>query len=169
MMRLGTIVLTAFLGFALASCSGWQLRGSGQNMGNVAIHIVEKNARAVGSAFREQWSSLGGDTVAVKDSEFTLTIDRERYVRSLLAVSPKTGKAREINLKLDVDFSLRSKEGTLLIVKQAFAVERSFIFDESSVYGTNENSAILKVELARLLAIELVSRVSSSAASYRER
>jgi outer membrane lipopolysaccharide assembly protein LptE/RlpB len=61
------------------------------------------------------------------------------------------------------------KEGTLLIVKQAFAVERSFIFDESSVYGTNENSAILKVELARLLAIELVSRVSSSAASYRER
>jgi LPS-assembly lipoprotein len=170
MIRLGTIVLTAFLGLAVAGCGGWQLRGSGQNIeAGVAIHVVEKNARSVGSAFREQWSSLGGTTVAIEDADFTLIIEKERYIRSLLSVSPKTGKAREISLKLDVEFSMRSKDGTLLIVKQAVAMERDFIFDESSVYGSNENRAVLKVALAKLVATEIAARVFSSAVSYREK
>jgi outer membrane lipopolysaccharide assembly protein LptE/RlpB len=90
-------------------------------------------------------------------------------VRSLLSVSPKTGKAREINLKLDVTFSMRSKDGTLLIAEQVFSAERDFIFDETSVYGSNENSAVLKEALAKLVAIEIAVRASSSAVAYREK
>jgi outer membrane lipopolysaccharide assembly protein LptE/RlpB len=170
MIRLGTIVLTAFLGLAVVGCGGWQLRGAGQNIkAGVAIHVVEKNARSVGSAFRDQWSSVEGNTVAIEDADFTLIIEKERYIRSMLSVSPKTGKVREISLKLNVEFSMRSKDGTPIIIKQAFAVERDFAFDERSVYGSNENSAVLKVELAKLVATEIVARVFSSAVSYRDK
>ena len=170
MVRLGAILFTSFLGLAMAGCGGWQLRGAGQNaVADIAIHVVEKNARTVGRAFREQWSSLGRDLVATKDGEFTLIIEKEQYVRSLLSVSPKTGKAREINLKLEVKFSMRSKEGTLLIAEQVFSAERDFIFDETSVYGSNENSAVLKEALAKLVAIEVAVRASSSAVAYREK
>ena len=170
MVRLGAILLTSFLGLAMASCGGWQLRGVGQNtVADIPIHVVEKNARSVGRAFREQWSSLGGGLVAIRDADFTLIIEQEQYVRSLLSVSPKTGKAREINLKLEVKFSMRSNDGTLLIAEQVFGAERDFIFDETSVYGSNENSVVLKEALAKLVAIEAAARASSSAAAYREK
>jgi outer membrane lipopolysaccharide assembly protein LptE/RlpB len=170
MVRLGAILLTFFLGLAMAGCGGWQLRGVGQNtVADISIYVVEKNARSVGRAFREQWSSLGGDLVAVGDADFTLIIEQEQYVRSLLSVSPKTGKAREINLKLEVKFSMRSNDGTLLIAEQVFGTERDFIFDETSVYGSNENSAVLKEALAKLVAIEIAVRASSSAVAYREK
>ena len=170
MVRLGAILLTSFLGLAMASCGGWQLRGVGQNtVADIPIHVVEKNARSVGRAFREQWSSLGGGLVAIRDADFTLIIEQEQYVRSLLSVSPKTGKAREINLKLEVKFSMRSNDGTLLIAEQVFGAERDFIFDENSVYGSNENSVVLKEALAKLVAIEVAARASSSAAAYREK
>ncbi|MBT4206245.1 MAG: hypothetical protein HOK64_09705 [Proteobacteria bacterium] len=170
MVRLGAILLTSFLGLAMASCGGWQLRGVGQNtVADIPIHVVEKNARSVGRAFREQWSSLGGGLVAIRDADFTLIIEQEQYVRSLLSVSPKTGKAREINLKLEVKFSMRSNDGTLLIAEQVFGAERDFIFDETSVYGSNENSVVLKEALAKLVAIEVAARASSSAAAYREK
>ena len=170
MVRLGAILFTSFLGLTMAGCGGWQLRGSGQNtVADITIYAVEKNARSVGRAFRRHWISLGGDLVAIGEADFTLVIEKEDYVRSLLSVSPKTGKAREINLKLDVTFSMRSKDGTLLIAEQVFSAERDFIFDETSVYGSNENSAVLKEALAKLVAIEIAVRASSSAVAYREK
>jgi len=168
-MRLGAILFASFVGLAITGC-GWQLRGSGQNaVADIAIYIVEKNARSVGRALREQWSFLGGDLASIGDADFTLIIEKEQYVRSLLSVSPQTGKAREINLKLDVKFSMRAKNGTLVIAEQVFGTERDFIFDETSVYGSNENSTVLKEVLAKLVAIEVARRATSSAVAYREK
>ena len=63
----------------------------------------------------------------------------------------------------------RLKEGIVYLQITRGIAERDFIFDETSVYGSNENSAVLKEALAKLVAIEIAVRASSSAVAYREK
>jgi outer membrane lipopolysaccharide assembly protein LptE/RlpB len=154
----------------LSSCGGWRLRGTKvYDSMDVAVFLRQKNAENVSSALRDQLALYDVDISDRGNADFILSVETESYERRLLSVSTQTGKAREIELIISVDFSLRTAMGKLVLPLETYTMRKDFIFDETSIYGTNENERILRRSLSEESAIAVASRVVSALRAYQVR
>jgi outer membrane lipopolysaccharide assembly protein LptE/RlpB len=154
----------------LSACGGWRLRGTKvYDMVDVEVHLKQKNATNVSNAMRKQLTLHDIDPVGRAKADFILSISNERYERRLLSVSTQTGKAREIELIINVDFDLRTASGALVLPIETYSARKDFIFDETSIYGTNENEKVLRHAISEDIAANLTSRVVAALRSYQAR
>lgn len=160
---LGLVVIS------LVGCSDWYLRGTRTNA--VAIksaYVSASRAPKLHRAVIRELTRSGVTRASKKDAEATIELFDEEFDRRVLSVDPDTGKVREIELGLEVRFSVRAKDGKLLVPPERLTWVQSFIFDESSLLGTVEKASTIQRELSEdaaqtiLLRLETVEIASSN-------
>ena len=151
----------AFIFISLSAC-GFQMRGS-QSL--TVAKITHLNLRSVSAdaLTREVKSQLQMDGVAVSSSaDYTLTLVNETYKRSILSISPKTGKAEEFQLTLSARVSISKKGMNDLVSNEAITASRDYLFDEDALLGKASEERLLKENLRRQLAAAVIRRLNAT-------
>ena len=68
---------------------------------------------------------------------------------------------REVELGLQVKFSVRDKEGRIVVPPERLSWVQDFVFDENSILGTNERASIVERELSQDAAQMIVLRLET--------
>ena len=170
MFNLRHILVILVICALLSACGGWRLRGTTvYDSLDASVHVKQKNAVNVSNSLSRQLALHDIDLLGRAKADFILAVSNERYERRLLSVSTQTGKAREIELIIKVDFDLRTASGALVLPVETHTTRKDFIFDETSIYGTNENERVLKRAITEETVAMLTSRVVSALRSYQAR
>lgn len=151
---------------ALAGC-GMHLRGSSsaaEQLAKTRIHLEGGQAPAATAELRE---ILAASDVKVsrkaKGTDYTIRLERERITRDVLSVSPQTGKVEEFQLTYVVLLTLtRAGGGDALLDQVPVTLQRDFTFDQDAVLGNFSEEEILRDELAREAAEQVLRRTSAA-------
>lgn len=100
----------------------------------------------------------GGATVldASADADAVIKVRSQRYDERVIAVDATTGKGREFELLYTLDFSVRMKDGTMLVPSEHVAVRRIYVFDPTAVIGATQNVEALQRDMRRDAAERIV-------------
>jgi outer membrane lipopolysaccharide assembly protein LptE/RlpB len=147
---------------ALGGCSDWYLRGMGTTV--VPIKSAHVSAVAAPRLRRELDKELrmrGIKLASQKNAQATIELTNESFDRRVLSVDPDSGKVREVELGLEVGFSVRAKDGKLLAEPEKLSWVQDFVFDETSVLGTSERADIIQRELSEDAAQTILLRLET--------
>lgn len=157
-------MLVALCGaLGLSGCGGWYLRGTQQSEADVRrVFVVTDSTSYLYSWFVTHLSHSGISVVSRReDAEAVIEMRRERYDRRVLSVDDQTGKVREMELALQVEFAVRRPSGELVAAPETVNWSQDFVFDEVSLLGTEEVETTIRYELARDAARALVFRLET--------
>ncbi len=98
----------------------------------------------------------GADTV--------LDLSKEIFTRRTLSVDPDTGKEREFELSYSISFELRKSDGTVLVGLQTVSLVRDYVFDADQVIGKSREQNVLRKEMRRDAAQQILTRLSAALA-----
>lgn len=164
--RRGAVVLA--LCAALAAC-GFQLRGTGGESSLPpswqSMHLRTPNpnaeiARVVTSTF-----SASGIVWSDRDAaDYQLTLGPERFTQRNLSVNAQA-RAAEFDLVMSAEFSVLDAEGRVVMPATTATVNKQMENDPQNVVGKAEEVRILRSELRRELAAQILRRISFFAAS----
>ena len=158
-MRLTLIILIPIF-VTLSGCSGWHLRGLQDNeVVDLRVFISFPRADQFGRALQRKIIERGGVLAGEDKANFIVDIFYERFEKKLLSIDPRTGKVRELELRLEAEISVREKGGHLLIPKQVVQYERDYFFDELSAGFTTSQQSILERDLAEEAATAIIYRM----------
>jgi outer membrane lipopolysaccharide assembly protein LptE/RlpB len=142
--------VAVLLVLSLSACGGWSLRGTRTDaIGVDSVYVSAPEAQRLRRALITELVNAGV-RVNRKRSEAgaVIELDSESFDRRVLSVDSDTGKVREIELGLEVVFSIRGRDGKLLVAPEKLSWVQDFVFDENSLLGTNERANIVERELA---------------------
>lgn len=155
-------VLSVLVVYGLAGCSGWHLRGTRTNaMALESVHVSDERAPRLSAAVAKELRLSGVKLASKKDAQATIQLNDEDFDRRVLSVDPDSGKVREVELGLEVRFSVRSKDGKLLVPPEKLSWVQDFIFDETSLLGTTEKASIIERELSEDAAQTILVRLET--------
>jgi LPS-assembly lipoprotein len=155
-------VLVVLLAAALVSACGFRARGSvslpedfREVYVDAPVEIVDEIALFLDS---------GGASVADARSEAdaVIKVQSEKYDERVIAVDATTGKAREFELLYTLDFTVRMKDGTMLVPPEHVVVRRIYVFDPTDVIGATRNVEMLQRDMRRVAAQKII-RVTEAA------
>ena len=154
------LVLT--LAIMTAGGCGYQLRGAvslppGLDAIRIAGPIDIRNALT-------QLLDSGGVHVqpAGGSAEALLRVSGERFNRRVLSVDPNTGKESEFELAYQVTFEMTGAEGEELMPEQTVSLIRDYVFDRDAVLGKSREQNVLRAEMLRDAAAQIVRRIAAS-------
>jgi outer membrane lipopolysaccharide assembly protein LptE/RlpB len=156
------VVLAAAVAL-LSACSGWYLRGKGENRLAVDRVMVQSQAGSyVTSWFLNTLTNSGIKVVKNrKDAEIVIELKGEQYDRRVLSVDEKTGKVREMEVGLAVEIAVRAPDGSLVLAPEKVTWTQDYVFDEASLLGTEEVETTIRYALARDAARALMIRLET--------
>lgn len=96
------------------------------------------------------------------DSDAIIKVTSEKYEQRVVTVDATTGKAREFELLYTLNFSVRLRDGTMLIPSEHLVIRRVYIFDPDAVIGATQNVATLQRDMRRDAA-ERIIRLTEAA------
>ena len=148
--------LVMLLSAALVSACGFRLRGSvtlPEDLRNIyveaPIEISDELANVLDSG--------GGSVVRTSgEADGVIKVQSENYQQRVVAVDAVTGKAREFELIYSLEFSVRMKDGTMLVPSEHLVVRRNFVFDPTAVIGATQNVDALRVDMRRDAAQRII-------------
>ncbi|NIP46159.1 MAG: hypothetical protein GWN21_07325 [Gammaproteobacteria bacterium] len=152
----------AVLAAALLSACGFRPRGSvslPEDFRQVYVDAPLEVVDAVGIFLQSGGASLAD---ASSDADAVIKVRSQAYEERVLSVDASTGKGREFELLYTLDFSVRMKDGTLLIPPEHVVVRRRYVFDETAVIGANQNVEALQADMRRDAA-ETIVRMTQAA------
>lgn len=161
--------LLVILLFSLTAC-GFHLRGAQQNTAMPAARVYVSMAAANTVAKEVKLQLVGAGVAAVTsvaDAEFTLKLENEYFNQTVLSVSAQTGKVEEYKITLTVDMSVIDANGTELLVAEQVQSARDFTFDENAVLGKVAEEKVLRDDLARQVAAQIMRRLNSVTSSVK--
>jgi LPS-assembly lipoprotein len=145
----------------LAAC-GFRPRGSVSLPADFQ-HIYVDAPDSIASALEVFLNSGGANlTDAKDDADALFKVSSEEFLRRVTAVDPFTGKEREIELVYVVEFSVKLKDGTMLLAPQSVSLRRQYIFDESFAIGTQREDQVIRDEMRRDAAVSIVRRTEAA-------
>ncbi len=95
-------------------------------------------------------------------AEALLQVSGERFNRRVLSVDPNTGKESEFELAYQVTFEVTGAEGEELMPEQTVSLIRDYVFDRDAVLGKSREQNVLRVEMLRDAAAQIVRRIAAS-------
>ncbi len=154
--------LVALLAAALASGCGFRPRGSvalPEDFRNVYVDAPIEISSELATVL-----DGGGGTVAKTPGEAdgVIKVQSENYQQRVVAVDAATGKAREFELLYTLEFSVRMKDGTMLVPPEHLVIRRIYVFDPTAVIGATRNVETLRVDMQRDAA-ERIIRLTEAA------
>ena len=96
-----------------------------------------------------------------------ITIKEESFEKSVLSVSPKTGKVEEYQMLLHAKMDLIKADGTFLLEDEKLTVIRDFAFDENAVLGEFAEESIIQEDLIRRAANQVIRRLQALISSSK--
>lgn len=96
------------------------------------------------------------------EADASITVTSERFSRRVLSVDPTTGKEREFELAYTVDFGVIRRDGTQVIDSGTVNLLRDYVFDPQAVIGTSREEDVLRDEMRRDAARQLMRRVEAA-------
>jgi LPS-assembly lipoprotein len=162
-----TQYLLIVLLFTLTAC-GFHLRGWQQTAAvEVAkIYVSSLGANNVVREVKSQLQGAGASAVAsAAEAEFTLRIERENFNQTVLSVSATTGKVEEYQITLTVTMSVVDASGKELLVGEGIRLARDFTFDEDAVLGKAAEEDVLREDLIRQTAAQILRRLNAVTSS----
>jgi LPS-assembly lipoprotein len=162
-MRL--LLIVAALACTLAGC-GFQLRGSStaaEALAGRTIHLDADRAPAAGVELRQILNASGVHVARrAKGAEYTIRLAGEKISRDVLSVSPQTGKVEEFQLTYVVLLSVQRAGGETLLDGVPVTLQRDFTFDQDAVLGNFSEEEILRDEMAREAAEQILRRSAAA-------
>jgi len=155
MIKPGILFLASLL---LLSGCGFHLRGSSDLALHVSSVYIETQGASTLKAEVTRQLQNAGVSVSSKpgDDALRLVLSNEQFDRRVLSVDPSTGKVREYEVGLKAKVSARDAQGNNLLKDQDVSQIRDFIFDENAVLGTYQEEAVLRKELTRDTAAQVL-------------
>lgn len=100
----------------------------------------------------------GGATLSKSraDADAVMRVQSENYQQRVLAVDAVTGKAREYELLYTAGFSVRMKDGTMLVGPEHIVIRRIYVFDPTAVIGATQNVETLRIDMRRDAAERMI-------------
>lgn len=156
-----TIVLA--LSVMLAAC-GFQLRGTAnlpQEMSTTHVQVGDDTTLFI----RELKLLLQANQVRVVEAPepdaATLVIARQQLNRRPLTIAGDA-RVREFELIFNLEFRLLDKAGEELIGPESVRLVRDFRFDEQEILAATREEELLREELRRNMAAQLIRRLEAA-------
>ncbi len=154
--------LVALLATALASGCGFRPRGSvalPEDFRNVYVDAPVEISDDL-AVFLDSGGANLSRTAA--ESDAVIRVQSQNYEQRVVAVDATTGKAREFELLYTLEFSVRMKDGTMLVPPEHLVLRRIYVFDPTAVIGATRNVELLRVDMRRDAA-ERIIRLTGAA------
>jgi len=144
----------------LTAC-GFHLRGSQEalslNISNVYIQAV--NAARLAAQVRSDLSASDVTfSTTPTSADYVIRLANESLHKSILSVSPVTGKVEEYQLEFSAFLSISKGEESLLSNKEIRMV-RDYTFDEDAVLGKASEEEVLNQELIGQAASQIIRQI----------
>lgn len=154
--------LVAVLATSLLAACGYRPRGSVELPADFrSIHV--QAPVEISDELAIFLDSGGARVVPTQgDSDAVIKVTSENYDRRVVTVDATTGKAREFELLYTLNFSVRLRDGTMLIPSEHLVIRRIYIFDPDAVIGATQNVATLQRDMRRDAA-ERIIRLTEAA------
>lgn len=109
----------------------------------------------------------GGATITESptDADAVIGVLSEAYEDRVVSVDATTGKAREFELLYSLDFSVRMKDGDMLVKPEHMVVRRVYVFDPNAVLGATYNVEALHEDMRRDAAERIIRRMEAALGS----
>lgn len=162
-----TRIILLLLIISLSAC-GFHLRGT-QQKSKVAVskvYLVNTGATTVINEVRSLIASAGAKVVSSRaEAEFILRLEREFYEQTVLSVSADTGKVEQYQVTISVYMNLEDASGKALISSEEIRLAKDYTFDEDAVLGKIEEESVIREELAREAAAQVIRDLNDAASS----
>ena len=147
----------------LTSACGFHLRGSQLTEFNVAnIYINPSSAPRLAKAVKSQLVSVGASLASsVKDASYVVTLKEENFERTVLSVSAETGKVEEYQIVYKAKVDAAHTGGASIINNDKVRTSRDFTFDEDAVLGKFSEEEVIKEDLIREAADQVLRRLQA--------
>lgn len=169
MKQLVNTVLVIGLCLLLTAC-GFHIRGADSaGMPADRVYLDIGGSGDTGREVREQLQLT--DTVlteTAEESEYILRVTNQQYNRSVLSVSPRTGKVEEYELTQSVLLSVATPEGETLVSNERISASRDYIFDETAVIASGDEQQLLREEMTRQIANLALLRARSAIHNHQQ-
>ena len=143
------VALLVLLAAALLSACGFRPRGSvtlPQDFKKIYVDAPVEIADEIANFL----DSGGASVIKTRaDADAVIEVQSENYDERVMAVDATTGKAREFELLYTLAFSVRMKDGIMLIAPEVLTLRRSYVFDPTAVIGATQNVDALRRDMRR--------------------
>jgi LPS-assembly lipoprotein len=155
-------LLAGILATALASGCGFRPRGSA-SLPDDFRHVYVEAPVDIADELAVFLESGGAEIAKSRaDADAVINVQSESFQDRVVAVDATTGKAREFELLFTLDFSVRMKDGAMLVSPERVAVRRNYVFDQNAVIGSLDNVAALRVDMRRDAAERIIRRTEAA-------
>ena len=151
----------------LTTACGFHLRGSQTtkiNIDNVFINGGSALAAEVKSQFINSGVSLA---TSAQSAAHIVTLKETNFEKSVLSVSPKTGKVEEYQILFQAKIDAMRADGTYIGENEKITVTRDFAFDETEVLGEFSEESIIQEDLVRRAASQILRRLQALLSSSK--
>lgn len=93
------------------------------------------------------------------EADVAVLVTGEKRERRLLAVDPRTGKAREYELSYALTYQLARKDGSAILPPQTVSLVRDYTFDPMAVIAMGEEEALIYAEMRRDAVQQVLRRL----------
>jgi len=151
----------------LITACGFHLRGSQTTMisvDNIFINGDSALAKEVKSQFTNAGTSFATSS---QNASYIVTLKESHFEKSVLSVSPTTGKVEEYQIVFQAKMDAMRADGTYIIENEKISVVRDFAFDENAVLGEFSEESIIQEDLIRRAASRVLRRLRASLSSLK--
>jgi outer membrane lipopolysaccharide assembly protein LptE/RlpB len=154
--------LVVLLAAALLSACGFRARGSitlPEDFRNVYVDAPVGISDDLAVFLHSGGASLARTGA---ESDAVIRVQSESYKQRVVAVDATTGKAREFELLYTLEFSVRMKDGTMLVPPERLVIRRIYVFDPTAVIGATRNVESLRIDMQRDAAERIIRRTEAA-------
>ena len=163
-MTRARLTLVFIVSLALGGC-GFHLRGAPPFPDDARSVFLRTANDLLFDELAVYLRDSGATVIDIKDgADAVLDLTNEKFTKRTLSVDPDTGKEREFELSYSVSFELRKADGTVLVRQQTVNLVRDYLFDADQVIGKSREQDVLRKEMRRDAAQQILTRLSAALA-----
>ena len=147
---------------AVTAC-GFHLRGAQlDSLRGERIYLQSARANALLAEVRTQLANSGIDTAGTPEQgRYHLLLKNEQVQRSILSISPVTGKVEEFQLTLSATIAILQPGAKPLLSEEKISLQRDYFFDEGAILGKFSEELQLEQDLREQAANQIIRRLNA--------
>lgn len=153
----------------LTTACGFHLRGSQTAAIDVDnIFINGDSAPALAKEVKSKFENAGTTfATSSKSAAYIITLKEARFEKSVLSVSPTTGKVEEYQIVFQAKMDVMRVDGIYIVEDEKISAIRDFAFDENAVLGEFSEEFIIHEDLIRRAASQILRRLQALLSSSK--
>ncbi len=158
MIRLSILLL-----LSITTACGFQLRGSQmKGFADAVVYLDNKGASQLMEQVQLQLEGAGATiTESPQQADYVLELSGERFERSVLSVSPVTGKVEEFLITYGAGMEVRKPDGEALIGDERITLSRDYTLDEGAVLGAASEETVIREDLVFRTSSQVLRRLQA--------